>query len=83
MTRSYVIDTHSGQTRRTRPTWLAELWWSNGGQIGGQTPVVGGHSAYLLGLGAPVTCSFLAERVGFEPTVSFPTHDFQFAVDCP
>ena len=24
-----------------------------------------------------LTCSFLAERVGFEPTVSFPTHDFQ------
>jgi hypothetical protein len=25
----------------------------------------------------PLTCPNLAERVGFEPTVSFPTHDFQ------
>jgi len=25
----------------------------------------------------PLSCTYLAERVGFEPTVSFPTHDFQ------
>jgi len=28
-------------------------------------------------LSLALTCSPLAERVGFEPTVSFPTHDFQ------
>ncbi len=28
-------------------------------------------------LALPLSCTFLAERVGFEPTVSFPTHDFQ------
>jgi hypothetical protein len=30
----------------------------------------------------PLSCTFLAERVGFEPTVSFPTHDFQSADAC-
>ena len=29
-----------------------------------------------------LTCTLLAERVGFEPTVSFPTHDFQSADAC-
>ena len=30
-----------------------------------------------------MTCTYLAERVGFEPTVSFPTHDFQSRLGRP
>jgi hypothetical protein len=49
--------------------------WNFGGQI---LPMADQRS--LDGnLALRLTCIFLAERVGFEPTVSFPTHDFQFA----
>ena len=34
----------------------------------------GDNSRHVTGT---LTCNVLAERVGFEPTVSFPTHDFQ------
>ena len=30
-----------------------------------------------------MTCTYLAESVGFEPTVSFPTHDFQSRLGRP
>jgi hypothetical protein len=47
-------------------------------------PILGSHTVGAISRRAsppdPLTSSdllFLAERVGFEPTVSFPTHDFQ------
>jgi hypothetical protein len=52
-----AIGTHSGHARRGEWNWLAELWWSNGGQIGGQTLVVGDHPLWAAVRALLLTCS--------------------------
>ena len=46
-------------------------------QFGGQTRPTGPRRPCRRSAKPRLTCPNLAERVGFEPTVSFPTHDFQ------